>query len=143
MDYAIELKNLSKQYKDFHLDKINLSLKKGTIMGFVGENGAGKTTTLKAILNLVHIDEGEIKVFGKDHIEHEKKIKSQIGVIAIPSILVLAFYKIVQHFNITIPSQATLKLLATSFSFFIPVIVILIILITYKLSIKIFTKKDF
>lgn len=81
MDYAIELRNLSKQYKDFHLDKINLSLKKGTIMGFVGENGAGKTTTLKAILNLVHIDEGDIKVFGKDHIENEKKIKSQIGVV--------------------------------------------------------------
>ncbi len=81
MDYAIEIKNLSKSYQGFQLDKVALSLKKGTIMGFVGENGAGKTTTLKAILNLIHIDEGEITVFGQDHIQHEKEIKKQIGVV--------------------------------------------------------------
>ncbi|NLZ80722.1 MAG: ABC transporter ATP-binding protein [Clostridiales bacterium] len=81
MDYAIELKNLSKKYQDFELDKITLSIEKGTIMGFVGENGAGKTTTLKAILNLIHVDEGNIKIFGKDHIKYEKELKNNIGVV--------------------------------------------------------------
>lgn len=50
-------------------------------MGFVGENGAGKTTTLKAILNLIHLNKGNIKIFGLDHQKNEKKIKEQIGVV--------------------------------------------------------------
>lgn len=73
----------------------------------------------------------------------EKSRLMLMGVVAIPSILVLGFYKIVQYFNIPKPSQATLNLFLISFAFFIPIIVILIVLITYKISIKIFTKKDF
>ena len=47
---AIEIKNLTKSYKDFTLDNLNLSLPQGCIMGLVGENGAGKSTTIKLIL---------------------------------------------------------------------------------------------
>lgn len=48
-------------------------------MGFIGPNGSGKTTTIKAIMNLIRIDQGEIKVFGQDHIQAEKNIKERIG----------------------------------------------------------------
>jgi ABC-2 type transport system ATP-binding protein len=53
----------------------------GSIMGFVGENGAGKTTTIKAILDLIHTDGGEVQVLGTDARVMTKEIKSQIGVV--------------------------------------------------------------
>ncbi len=81
MEYAIELDGVSKQYGNFKLDKVSFTVPKGCIMGFVGENGAGKTTTIKSILNLIHINEGNIKVFGLDYKAEERKIKEQIGVV--------------------------------------------------------------
>lgn len=50
-------------------------------MGFVGENGAGKSTTIKCILNLLKKNHGEILLFGKDHIQHEQEVKTEIGVV--------------------------------------------------------------
>ncbi len=46
MNYALELKEVSKTYEnsDFVLDKVSFTLPTGAVMGFVGENGAGKTT---------------------------------------------------------------------------------------------------
>ena len=41
----------------------------------------GKTTTLKSILNLITPDKGEIKIFGLDIKQNEKKIKEDIGVV--------------------------------------------------------------
>lgn len=42
MTYALELKNVSKQYENFALQNISLVLPRGCIMGMIGENGAGK-----------------------------------------------------------------------------------------------------
>lgn len=50
-------------------------------MGFIGENGAGKSTTMKAILNLIRRDEGDIQIFGKDNIQNELEVKEKIGVV--------------------------------------------------------------
>lgn len=76
---ALEVKNLNKKYKNFHLKDVSFQLKKGFIMGFIGANGAGKTTTIKLILNLIHIDSGEVHIFGKDFIENELELKQEIG----------------------------------------------------------------
>ena len=80
MEYAIELKDVSKKYKGFALENVTFSLPKGSIMGFVGENGAGKSTTLKAIMDLVRLDKGEIKVLGCDN-SNIQNIKEDIGVV--------------------------------------------------------------
>lgn len=81
MSNILEIKNLNKSYKDFSLRDINLSIPKGSIMGLVGENGSGKTSTIKAILNIVNRDSGEIEIFGLDNIENEIEIKENIGVV--------------------------------------------------------------
>ena len=61
MDSVIELKGVSKKYNNkVVLDRIDLCIQKGTIVGLIGENGAGKTTLMKSILGLIHIDDGEI-----------------------------------------------------------------------------------
>lgn len=78
---AIVIRDLTKKYKDFTLNKISFSVPKGSIMGFVGENGAGKTTTIKAILDLIHIDGGEISVLGTNARNLSSEVKAQIGVV--------------------------------------------------------------
>lgn len=78
---AIAVRNLTKRYKDFTLDNISFSVPVGTIMGFIGENGAGKTTTIKAILNLIHTDGGEISVLGYETKNFPPELKAQIGVV--------------------------------------------------------------
>ena len=79
MDIALEIKGLSKKYKGFTLNDVSFSLPQGYIMGLIGPNGAGKTTIIKLIMNLIHKDAGEIRVFGEDHLKKEKEIKARIG----------------------------------------------------------------
>lgn len=81
MKKSLEIKNLCKKYNGFELKNINFELPKGMIMGLIGENGAGKTTTIKAILNIINRDNGEIKIFDLDNIENDKKVKEDIGVV--------------------------------------------------------------
>ena len=75
---AIEIKNLSKHYKGFSLESLNLTLPSGCIMGLVGENGAGKSTTIRMILGMTRPDSGEISVFGQ---KLSRELKEQIGVV--------------------------------------------------------------
>ena len=78
---AIEIKDLTKRYDGFTLDKVSFNVPKGSIMGFIGQNGAGKTTTINAILNIVKKDEGEIKLLGLDHEKDEYDAKKQIAAV--------------------------------------------------------------
>jgi len=47
--------------RDIVLDRIDLTVPRGTLLPFVGPNGAGKTTLLKACLGLVPHQSGEIR----------------------------------------------------------------------------------
>ena len=81
MEYALEIKHLSKQYKDFRLDDVTLAIPSGSVVGLIGENGAGKSTLIQSILGLIHSDYEEINNFGYDLKTNEKKIKEEIAVI--------------------------------------------------------------
>lgn len=78
-ELILELRDVSKKYPEFTLSKVNLQLPRGFVMGFIGQNGAGKSTTIKSILNLIHRDEGEIKIFGKKMEDAEMEIKNKLG----------------------------------------------------------------
>ncbi len=75
---AIEIKNLTKKYKGFSLDNISFTLPSGCILGLIGENGAGKSTTIKAILDMIKPDSGEINVLGQ---KMSADLKNDIGVV--------------------------------------------------------------
>ena len=81
IEYAIVVKNLTKKYDDFKLDNVSFTVPQGSIMGFIGENGAGKTTTIKAMLDLIRTDSGEISILGASSKQLPKEIKAQIGVV--------------------------------------------------------------
>lgn len=75
---AIEIKNVSKHYRGFSLENLNLELPSGCIMGLVGENGAGKSTTIRLILGLCRPDSGEITVLGR---KMGPDVKQELGVV--------------------------------------------------------------
>ena len=81
MENNIEIRQMTKTYPAFRLDRVDLSVPKGSIVGLIGENGAGKTTLIKGMLGLVHPEEGEVLIFGKDAKTSMKEIKMNIGVV--------------------------------------------------------------
>ena len=60
----LEAHQLCKRYGDFALRNVDLTVRPGEIVGYVGRNGAGKTTTIKALLGLIRPDGGEGTVMG-------------------------------------------------------------------------------
>lgn len=81
MNHILEVKNLTKAYRDFKLDNISFQITKGTIMGLIGENGAGKSTIINGILDLIKKDSGKITFLGKTLSSNEKELKEEIGVV--------------------------------------------------------------
>ncbi|MFV8829812.1 ABC transporter ATP-binding protein [Alkalihalobacterium sp. APHAB7] len=79
MENVVDLRNVTKNYKDFSVKNIDLQVKQGFVTGFIGANGAGKSTTIKMMMNLIKPDDGEIELFGLDYKTHEKAIKERIG----------------------------------------------------------------
>lgn len=77
---ALDIKNVTKKYKGFTLDNINLTLPSGCIMGLIGENGAGKSTLIKAILGMIKYD-GTISVLGAEGNAELLNAKQDIGVV--------------------------------------------------------------
>ena len=75
---ALEVKELTKVYPEFTLDKISFCVEQGHICGLIGRNGAGKSTTIKGILRLISTA-GDIVVFGKDFYKDEIATKQIIG----------------------------------------------------------------
>lgn len=83
-DKCIDIKNLSFRYKEnthWVLNNINLKIKKGSCVGFVGQTGSGKSTLLDIIMGLLTPTDGCVLVDGnlvdhkniklwQDHIAH-------------------------------------------------------------------------
>ena len=62
---SIEICGLTKTYKDVKaVDNLSFNVHKGEIFGFLGPNGAGKTTAIKAMIGLIHVNSGDIKING-------------------------------------------------------------------------------
>lgn len=61
MNYILECNNLSKVYSGFlALDRLNLKIPSGRIIGLLGPNGSGKSTLIKLINGLLTPTEGDI-----------------------------------------------------------------------------------
>jgi len=74
MEFAVQISNLSKDYKtgfltkrtNRALDALSLQVRQGQIFGFLGGNGAGKTTTIKILMGLLYPTSGEAKILGQN-----------------------------------------------------------------------------
>ena len=76
----IHVENLTKYYDDFcAVDRINLDIQKGEILGLLGPNGAGKTTTLRMLTGYFMPTSGKIRVKDYSIDENPVEIKKLIG----------------------------------------------------------------
>jgi ABC-2 type transport system ATP-binding protein len=72
---VIEVEGLSKRFgRTQAVAGLTFRAEPGTITGFLGPNGAGKSTTLRALLGLVHPDEGATKVLGVPYRELDRPL---------------------------------------------------------------------
>lgn len=76
----LETKNLTKKYGSFTaVDKLNLSVKEGSIFGFLGHNGAGKTTTISMLTTLILPTEGSATIGGYDVVKDNLQVRRMLG----------------------------------------------------------------
>lgn len=89
MEVILKTNDLSKRYgKKLVLNKVNMTIERGDIYGFVGENGSGKTTIIRLICGLARPSSGSVQLFGKEDtspeiLEQRKKVGA---VVETPSI---------------------------------------------------------
>jgi len=77
---AIDVRGLSKQYGGRAVvDKVDMQVAAGRIVGFLGPNGSGKTTSLRMLCGLLTPDAGEGQVLGLDFRREADAIKRQVG----------------------------------------------------------------
>ncbi|RLS29372.1 MAG: ABC transporter ATP-binding protein [Planctomycetota bacterium] len=77
---VLDIRNLSKKFGDFTaLDNLNLSLRRGQILGFIGPNGAGKTTTIKILVGAMRPTSGSATIAGADCVRDARRIKRLVG----------------------------------------------------------------
>ncbi|WP_223701177.1 ABC transporter ATP-binding protein [Sutcliffiella deserti] len=82
----IEIQEVSKKFQDKKvfvtaLKHVSFTVKKGQVVGLLGENGAGKTTLLRTIATLLTPTDGNVSVNGFDTVKNPDAIKKQIGVL--------------------------------------------------------------
>lgn len=81
-EFAVDICNVSKRFGAIQsLDKLNLRVKKGEVLGLLGPNGAGKTTTLRSMLGLVRPDDGHVLVFGLNPQTDGPRVRRNTGVL--------------------------------------------------------------
>lgn len=81
-EYVLKTSNLTKKFKNqVALNKVNLSIKKGSIYGFIGQNGAGKSTFIRIVTGLASPTMGSIELFGHSNGQELIKTRKRIGTI--------------------------------------------------------------
>lgn len=80
-EYVLELQNIVKRYPGvLALNDVSLHVKKGQILGLIGENGAGKSTLIKTCSGAVIPDSGKILVNGKEFSSMTPQLARENGI---------------------------------------------------------------
>src|SRR4051812_3880264 len=80
MEDLIQFQDLTKHYGKFSaLEKLNLNIKKGEVLGYLGPNGSGKTTTVRLLLGLIKPTSGKVLVGGLDAQKSKVEVHKQIA----------------------------------------------------------------
>ncbi len=79
---VVEATSISRRFgKNQALDRVDLRIDRGEIVGYVGPNGSGKTTTMRALLGLVRLDSGTLRVLDRDVATEFAYIGPHLGVV--------------------------------------------------------------
>ena len=73
---------LNRKYENcYAVKECSLSIKKGEIIGVLGENGAGKTTLMKMMVGLLHPSSGSVMIDGYVPWERKNQFLKQISIV--------------------------------------------------------------
>ncbi|MGH2478207.1 MAG: ABC transporter ATP-binding protein [Ktedonobacteraceae bacterium] len=61
------------------VNRLNLEVRRGEIVGFLGPNGAGKTTSIRMLLGLIAPTAGRVELFGRDLVTERASLLPRIG----------------------------------------------------------------
>jgi len=81
MEPVLTLSRVSKHFGGVHaLSGVDLELKRGEILGLVGDNGAGKSTLLKVITGAHKPDDGRMYFEGREMTIHSPHRSRELGI---------------------------------------------------------------
>ena len=67
-DVIVSMEHITKEFPGVRaLDDVKFNLRAGEVMALLGENGAGKSTLMKILSGVYSLDQGSLKIFGKDY----------------------------------------------------------------------------
>jgi len=77
---AVQTFGLTRLYGNITaLDKLDLTVNKGDLFGFIGSNGAGKTTTLRMLATFLAPSAGSAQILGRDLLREADAVRHVIG----------------------------------------------------------------
>ena len=80
MTPALQVSGLTKTYRSIvALEKVDLVLEPGEMVGLLGPNGAGKTTLVSIVCGLRRADAGSVSVCGVDAVKDPQQAREHIG----------------------------------------------------------------
>jgi len=80
-DWAVEAHGLVKIFgSNRAVDRVDLSVRTGSVYGLLGPNGAGKTTAIRMLATLLRPDGGSARIFGHDIVREAHIVRQLIGV---------------------------------------------------------------
>lgn len=81
----LETRDLCKRYKGMQVvNRVNLSVESGQVVGLLGPNGAGKTTSFYMVVGLVRSDSGRILLDGHDISHLPMHARARLGIGYLP-----------------------------------------------------------
>src|SRR5712691_1611494 len=79
-ELMIACENLTKRFGSFTaVDRVTLSVARGSIFGFLGPNGSGKSTVIRMLCGILEPSEGTARIGGLDVVRQDESIKEMIG----------------------------------------------------------------
>ncbi len=77
---VLRTSDLTKHYGSrVAVNRLNLEIRRGEIVGFLGPNGAGKTTSIRMLLGLIAPTAGRVELFGRDLATERASLLPRIG----------------------------------------------------------------
>lgn len=77
---AVEMREVRKVFDDVvALDRVDLTIRRGRIVGIIGPSGAGKTTAIRLLLGIYAPTAGEVRVLGHEPSRFRRRDREQIG----------------------------------------------------------------
>lgn len=80
---AIQFQQVTRRFgRNLALDRMDLVVRPGEVVGLLGRNGAGKTTSLRLANGLLHADSGSIRILGRDPQTEGVAVREQVSLLS-------------------------------------------------------------